>query len=215
MDSRANFLGDGRFAMTPMLDMINHDSSVPTRARIEQNKGFGGGLGKSGDILHLTTGKSYSKGDEVFISYGDLTNLDTLADYGFVSPNNPCNKESIEVRMMRRPPFSITVYADGSVDAGSKATLRYYLANEEELEIFSAIEEGQGLGILVKPISVRNELDVSSFIASTIVEAVYDAKDGVLEAGNDGLISLYLSERSRVLDIAVKRLKQKYPNLEY
>lgn len=101
VDSRANFLGEGGYSMTPILDMINHDSSVPTKARLDKNKGFAG----EGDVLYLTSGKSYHKGDEAFISYGNLNNLDTLADYGFVMESNPCNVESVTVRMMRREPF--------------------------------------------------------------------------------------------------------------
>jgi hypothetical protein len=211
VDSRANFLGDGRYAMTPMLDMINHDGAAQTRARIEVNKGFSG----SGDVLYLTSGTSYSKGNEAFISYGNLANIDTLADYGFVQENNIHNSESVEVRMMRRQPFPITVYADGSIDAGSKATLRYYLANEEELEVFSNLEEGQGLGILAKPISDRNELDVTSFIASTIAEASDEAQEGASDAKDDPLIQRYLSERAKLFDLAIDRIKAKYPALEY
>jgi len=136
VDSRANFLGQsGRFSMTPVLDMINHDSSVPTKARINKDKGFS----EFGDVLCLESGRSYAKGDECFISYGNLNNLDTLVDYGFVTKGNPCNCESINVQMIGREPTSITVYADGSVDNGAKANLRYVMANEEELEIFSSI----------------------------------------------------------------------------
>jgi hypothetical protein len=197
--------------MTPMLDMINHDGTAQTRARIDVNKGFSG----SGNVLHLTTGTSYSKGDEAYISYGNLANIDSLVDYGFVAENNIHNKESVEVRMMRQRPFPITVYADGSIDAGSKATLRYNLATEEELEVFSNLEEGQGLGILAKPISNRNELDVSSFIASTIAEASDEARAGADDAKGDSLIHAYLSERAKLLDLAIERIKSKYPALEY
>lgn len=197
--------------MTPMLDMINHDGTAQTRARIEVDKGFSG----SGDILHLTSGTPYSAGQEAFISYGDLANIDTLVDYGFVEENNIHNSESIEVRMMRQRPFPITVYADGSVDAGSKATLRYYLANEEELEVFSNLEEGQGLGILAKPISDRNELDVTSFIASTVAEASEEARDGAADSKDDPLVCTYLTERAKLLDLAIQRMKAKYPDLEY
>jgi hypothetical protein len=186
---------------------INHDGSVPTKARVNKDKGFEG----SGDILCLTSGRSYKLGSEVFISYGDLTNLDTLADYGFVSENNPCNSETISVQMIRRPNLEITVYKDGSVDSGTKATLRYYLANEEELEIFSSIDKGSGLGVLAKPLSERNELDVQSFIASTLDEASYDAKSGASDAENDQLISKYLSERANLLDFAKERICSKYP----
>lgn len=118
--------------------------------------------------------------------------------------------------MMRRPPSSITVYADGSVDSGAKATLRYYLANEEELEIFSSLEtQGSGLGILAKPLSDRNELDVQSFIASYLDEATYDAKSGAAAAEGDQIVSLYLNERAKLFDLAIQRIKAKYPDLEY
>ena len=211
VDSRANFLGDGRYAMTPMLDMINHDCSIQTRARIEEDKGFAG----SGDILQLQSGKKYAKGSEVFISYGNLSNLDTLVDYGFVSENNPCNTETIAVRMMGQQPFNLIVYADGSVDAGSKATLRYNLATPEELEIFSTIEKGTGLGILAKPLSDRNELDVQSFIASTIDEALYETKAGAAETNDDTLINAYLSAREKQFKLAIERITNKFPGIEY
>lgn len=211
VDSRANFLGGEKYSMTPMLDMITHDGSVPTKARLNKDKGFAG----SGDVLCLTSGRDYSKGEEAFISYGNLSNLDTLVDYGFVTESNPLNVESIGVQMMRRDPFSIMVYADGSVDSGAKATLRYSLANEEELEIFSSIAKGSGLGILAKPLSDRNEMDVQSFIASTLDEAAYDAKSGAAEAGNDQLVASYLIERAKLLELAIKRIKSKYPDLEY
>jgi len=204
-------LGQNLAAMTPMLDMINHDGTAQTRARIEADKGFSG----SGDVLHLTTGTSYAKGDEAYISYGNLANLDTFVDYGFVEENNIHNSESVEVRMMRQRPFPITVYADGSIDAGSTATLRYNLASEEELEIFSNLEEGQGLGILAKPISDRNELDVSSFIASTIAEASEEARAGADDAKGDSLVHTYLSERAKLFDLAIEKIKSKYPALEY
>lgn len=178
---------------------------------MDEDKGFAG----SGPVLHLTSGRSFSKGKEAFISYGNLSNLDTLADYSFVAENNPCNVESIGVQMMRKPPFSVSVYADGSVDSGTKATLRYHLANKEELEIFENLEKGSGLGILAKPLSERNELDVQSFIASTLDEAAYDAKTGASEAGEDELVSLYLKERARLLDLGIQRIKSKYPDLEY
>lgn len=110
----------------------------------------------------------------------------------------------------------VTVYADGSIDSGAKATLRYYLANEEELEIFSTLEnKGMGLCVLAKPLSERNELDVQSFIASTLDEAVYDAKAGASEANDDELVRSYLQERAKQLELGINRIKAKYKDLEY
>lgn len=210
VDSRANFLGDGMYAMTPFLDMINHDASVQTRAQVEKDKGFAG----SGDILRLQSGKKCAKGSEVFISYGNLSNLDTLVDYGFVSDTNPCNTETITVRMMGHQPFVLNVYADGSIDAGSKATLRYNLATPEDLEIFSSIEKGSGLGILAKPLSERNEVDVQSFIASTIDEALYETKAGAAETKDDALINMYLSAREKQFELAIEKITNKF-GIEY
>jgi hypothetical protein len=192
---------------------INHDSSVPTRARVDKDDD--GPTSGSGGVLCLTSGRSYSRGEEVFISYGKLTNLDTLVDYGFVTENNPCNSESISIQMIRKPPFTLTVLPDGLVDSGSKATLRWYLANEEEMEIFSSLEKGSGLGVLAKPVSERNELDVQSFIASTLDGALFDAKAGAAEAGNDDLVRRYLNERSKLLNEGIQKIRLKYPNLEY
>lgn len=211
VDSRANFLGDGMYAMTPFLDMINHDPTVPTRARVEKDKGFAG----PGDTLQLQSGKQYSKGSEIFISYGNLSNLDTLVDYGFVSEKNPCNTETIAVKMMGQQPFMLNVYADGSIDAGSKVNLRYFLATPEELEIFSSVDKGSGLGILAKPLSDRNEIDVQSFIASTIDEALYESKEGTAETKDDTLINMYLSERAKLFQLAIERITAKFPGIEY
>ena len=194
---------------------ITHDATVPTKARLNQNKGFAKAVGDPLNVLCLTSGRAYSAGEEGFISYGNLSNLDTLVDYGFVAEGNPCNTETVGVRMMGREPFSVAVYADGSVDSGAKATLRYYLANEEELEIFSQVEKGRGIGVLAKPLSDRNELDVQSFIASTLDEAAYDCKTGAADAGDDQLVASYLSERSKLLELAIQGIKAKFPDLEY
>jgi hypothetical protein len=180
-------------------------------AKVTEDNAFSG----LGDVLCLTSGRSYYQGEEAFVSYGNLSNLDTLSDYGFVAKNNPCNSESIKIQLMRKPPFTITVYADGTIDSGATATLRWYFANKVELETFSELEKGSGLGILAKPLSKRNELDVQSFIASTLDEAACDANVGASEIGNDEVLSLYLTERSKLLNSGIQRIKAKYPDIEY
>ena len=119
------------------------------------------------------------------------------------------------MRLIGSEPFSINVLADGSVDAGSKSILRYKLATELELEAFSSFDEGNGLGLLSKPLSERNELDVQSFIASSLDEARYDAKEGAIAATDNSLISLYLGERTKLLQLAIDRIKMQFPDLEY
>lgn len=76
--------------------------------------------------------------------------------------------------MMRKPPFTVTINADGTIDQGAEATLRWYFADKDELEIFTSLENGSGLGILSKPLSDRNELDVQSFLASTETMKLFD-----------------------------------------
>jgi len=212
VDSRANYLGEN-YAMTPMLDMISHDGSVSTRAKVKEEPGLSS-VGQGG-LLCLTSGRSYFHGEEVYISYGNLSNLDTLADYGFVTKDNPCNSETINIQMMRKPPFTITINADGTIDQGAEATLRWYFANEDELSIFTSLENGSGLGILSKPLSARNELDVQSFIASTLDEAAYNANSGAAEIRDDATVRLYLSERSNLLYSGIEKIKAKYPDMEY
>ena len=64
VSSRANFLGPGRgYAMTPVLDMINHDPSSKTSGAVID------------DELFLSVESEFKKGDEVMISYGVLSNL--------------------------------------------------------------------------------------------------------------------------------------------
>jgi hypothetical protein len=77
------------------------------------------------------------------------------------------------------------------------------------------LEKESGLGILAKPLSERNELDVQSFIASTLDEAAYDADAGASEIGNDEIVRLYLTERSKLLNSGIQRIKAKYPDLEF
>ena len=117
--------------------------------------------------------------------------------------------------MMRKPPFTITINADGTIDQGAEATLRWYFANEDELSIFTSLENGSGLGILSKPLSARNELDVQSFIASTLDEAAYNANSGAAEIRDDETVRLYLSERSNLLYSGIEKIKAKYPDMEY
>lgn len=203
VSSRANYVLGHGYAMTPILDIFNHDSSVSTRAKLLP--------GEDGDdeILHLSIEHNFSIGNEVFISYGDLTNLETLCTYGFVSKGNKCNKESVDVLIMRKPPVKVIISdVDGSIDEGSLATLRSYLATPSELgnasnSYFSA------------PISDSNEEEVFSLIASFIDEAITDAHEGAEKVrGTDELIELYLHSRSETLKKALSQIMNKFPQLE-
>lgn len=71
------------------------------------------------------------------------------------------------------------------------------------------------MGILAKPLSERNELDVQSFIASTIDEALYETKQGVGETMGDVLVNTYLSSRAKQFELAIAKIESKFPGIEY
>ena len=194
--------------MTPILDMINHDNSSPTRAVIVE------------DELFLSVDQSFSKGKEVFISYGDLSNLETLANYGFVSEKNTANEEIVDVRMIRKPVVKVTISSDGSIDSGSLAMIRSYLTTPDEVGRILADGEKSGITmstIFSKPISASNEEEVYSFIASFLDEAIYNASSGIEKAQeyNDELVGSYLQARKDTLEKGLVRMKDRFPDLLY
>lgn len=98
VDSRANFVSsvdNRKFSLTPVLDLINHDSKVKTSARVKYGDLFLDVATES--VRQRETAQLYKflrpPETEVCISYGDLTNMQTLLNYGFVRPDNPCNTE--------------------------------------------------------------------------------------------------------------------------
>ena len=210
--SRANYVQKNGYAMTPILDMINHDSASITSAAILE------------DELFLSVDNTFQNGEEVFISYGDLTNLETLCNYGFISDKKTaCNSESIDVLMMRQQPVKVTISSvDGSLDPGSIAILRSYLASPAEISAKENEREengakGTSLSLFASPISESNEEEVFSFIASFIDEALYDARSGVEKASekNDDLVERYLTARAETLVKGLDFVKSKFPGIEY
>jgi len=222
--SRANYVQGHGFAMTPILDMINHDGLCGTRASIVE------------DELYLSVDQTYSMGDEVFISYGDLTNLETLCNYGFVDPSSSSededvdddstttvtkkhNEEVIDVSMIRRPAVRVVVSdADGSFDADALATLRSYLISPEEMERRRNMEGGETNGPIttfINPISEESEEDVFCLITSFLIEALADANDGVEVAmgQEDRLVECYLRERVTTLEKGLAFARRKFPSL--
>ncbi len=216
--SRANYVQDHGFAMTPILDMINHDSASLTSAAILEEE------------LFLSVDNTFQNGEEVFISYGELTNLETLCNYGFVSDltkSNPCNSESVVIRMMRKQPVKVVISSmDGSLDLGSIAILRSYLASPAEISAKEKERERDSeektmstsvLSLFASPISESNEEEVYSFIASFVDEALYDAKSGTVKAreNNDNLVERYLQARVETLAKGLEFIKSKFPHIEY
>lgn len=203
--SRTNFLADGSFAMTPLLDMLNHDCSVTTKAQIE--------LG----ILDLNIlDRSFDAGEEVFMSYGEMTNLDTLCDYGFVSADNPCNVECLDVRLILSPdPVRVAVASDdGTISPETKAQLRRMLANPADLE---GRDKGK-LSDFLEPLSETNELEVLSFLATELDMAAKECRKGALESATvreDNLVTQYLGTRGSTFERGISTILENFPDLEY
>ena len=202
VSSRANFLNDYRYSLTPLLDFLNHDCTVGTSASIGDGE------------LSLSINKELVAGKEVYISYGALSNLDTLCDYAFVSTDNPCNFEMMEIRLLGSAPVAVAVYADGSIDTSSIAMLRQNLATPEEVETAQRREQSIFLKFS-SPLSDRNELDVFSLLCSSLDDAAQTASSGAAGAGSDQLISTYLTARASTLQKGIDKILKKFPGLEY
>jgi hypothetical protein len=231
VDSRSNFLPDETYSITPMLDMFNHDASYKTSARVDggdrfmlevaQESVFGSNSESSGDwtdqVFGFFKGASssggYQPGAEVFVSYGAFDSVETLTNYGFVADKpNVCNIEQFKVRslgMSGSGPAILIVDSEGTIDnlfnTMSLDSLRRSLALSEELEGY------QGTG----KISDRNEIEVFALIAGELEEAAYHAKAGVAEAQvqKDALVARYLRERQRTLELGLKWLRNKFPEV--
>eukprot|EP00124_Ichthyophonus_hoferi_P000329 Ihof_evm25s11 gene=Ihof_evmTU25s11 len=66
--------------LIPLADMLNH-SSLHKATHMEQEDGF----------FQLVASRPIPQGEEVFNTYGDLSNAQLLSNYGFVEQDNPHN----------------------------------------------------------------------------------------------------------------------------
>ncbi|CAB9526176.1 set domain containing [Seminavis robusta] len=204
--TRSNFLKDGSYAMTPLLDMLNHDGSITTKADVSDDD----------DVLDLCVrGHSFSAGAEVKMSYGDLTNLDTLCQYGFVADDNPLNVETLEVGLiMAKDPITVAIASDGTIAPEALAMLRRLLAAGADLKG----KNRNQLSEFMEPLSDNNELEVVSFLATELDMSAKDARRGTLEAATvreDRMVTTYLSSRASVLEKGIERILERFPDLEY
>jgi hypothetical protein len=204
VDSRANFLPDMSYSMTPILDLINHDSTVKTSARVTEGDLFLDVATESIVDEPAIFGLFRSE-PEVRMSYGQLTNLQTLLNYGFVQPENPFNTESILVNVVRQPPCMAEVRSDGTIEPISLGMLRRYLATSEELETAPSVP--------LVLLSRRNEVEVYALIACFLEESIYEAKRGVDASKDDSLVLNYLVGRVHTLQKGLARIQQEYPDV--
>ncbi|KAH6785193.1 hypothetical protein C2S51_037648 [Perilla frutescens var. frutescens] len=78
---------DGRVALVPWADMLNHSCEVETFLDYD----------KSSQGVVFTTDRAYQPGEQVFISYGKKSNGELLLSYGFVPPEGTNPSDSVEL----------------------------------------------------------------------------------------------------------------------
>ncbi|KAK4801138.1 hypothetical protein SAY86_021625 [Trapa natans] len=80
---------DGRVALVPWADMLNHSCDVETFLDYD----------KSSQGVVFTTDRSYEPGEQVFISYGQKSNGELLLSYGFVPKEGTNPSDSVELSL--------------------------------------------------------------------------------------------------------------------
>ncbi|KAL6911402.1 hypothetical protein ACP4OV_000207 [Aristida adscensionis] len=78
---------DGRVALVPWADMLNHSPEVETFLDYD----------KSSKGIVFTTDRSYQPGEQVFISYGKKSSGELLLSYGFVPKEGTNPNDSVEL----------------------------------------------------------------------------------------------------------------------
>lgn len=78
---------DGKVALVPWADMLNHSSEVETFLDYD----------KSSQGIVFTTDKAYQPGEQVFISYGKKSNGELLLSYGFVPKEGTNPNDSVDL----------------------------------------------------------------------------------------------------------------------
>jgi hypothetical protein len=211
VDSRANHLPDNSFALTPLLDMINHSGNAKTSATVQNG------------ILSLNVARSSlptteptlfeglfrrPQSREVRISYGELTNLQTLVNYGFVEQGNPHNIELMHVLMLRRQPVTVKISKDGSIDPLAVSTIRLYVPTTADDEFLTGNRPSPASPPFL---SNRNEIEVHALLLGFLEDSITDARYKLPE--QDPLIVPYLEERAKTLQMAANKIKDRFPAL--
>ncbi|XP_073022927.1 ribulose-1,5 bisphosphate carboxylase/oxygenase large subunit N-methyltransferase, chloroplastic [Primulina eburnea] len=80
---------DGRVALVPWADMLNHSCEVETFLDYD----------KSSQGVVFTTDRAYQPGEQVFISYGRKSNGELLLSYGFVPREGTNPRDSVELSL--------------------------------------------------------------------------------------------------------------------
>jgi hypothetical protein len=160
----------GTFGLLPGVDMLNHSVHVKTVLKLDD----------SSDEFYIVSGRTFSSGEDVLISYGPKTNEELLFFYGFVEGNNPADSirvasQGILRRVLASRPY-LTAFANEKaqmlqtldlvdrsrdydvnrdcVNREIMDILRICVANDEDLARLRARKQ------ITSSISLENELSV-------------------------------------------------------
>ena len=230
-DSRSNLLPDLTCSLSPLLDMFNHRADFTTKASVDEvgqllldvtsvsllKKQEGAELEQFVDQAaggrRALNESIVGRNREVFISYGDFSNLEWLCNYGFIPPNNKRNIETLTIRVPWQSAYMIVVDESGSIDnvynQACLSSIRMNLAKMNR-SLDRQVQESEAAKI-----SERNEEEAYALISGEIEEALYSAKTGVVHAeeSKDMLVVQYLQGRLASLEKGLNSMKKKYPSL--
>ncbi|CAM9199894.1 unnamed protein product [Ascophyllum nodosum] len=222
-----------RYALTPVVDLLNHDSGV--ESDVSYNYFYG--------HFAVTTTRGWEAGEQVLISYGPRSNDELLQRYGFVEADNPndvyritglLNKLSAlvgeeSVRVLRgsgevlgasRPVDAVTLGRRGLVGAEEEAKVmpafRLAVVRDDQLP------QGKAAQISLKDFS--NEISPANERAArrTLRELCIKEREGFSTSidedenaissvdksitANKGLALAFRIEKKKVLDAAIAAL---------
>lgn len=184
------------YALFPALDMVNHSVHCPTKFAYDESQ----------DAYIVSTGASFRRGDEVFLSYGPKSNDSLLFFYGFVEGNNPANSATISdlrewvlglahedgrdadwdqklallVKHGLTDPHELFYFRLDGVSDKLMLVLRVALASHEEFEAFQS-ELMENPKRLYKPLSLENELSTWASISAKCEQLLDELGDFSLE----------------------------------
>lgn len=164
-----------QYALFPGLDMANHSVHCQTSFRYDAEA----------DIYRVYTGANFSRGQQVFLSYGSKSNDDLMFFYSFVEGNNPANTVKLadfrewildlahedcetdadwdrKLTVLRKNklthPDKTHAFQLDKVPDGVMLAIRVAVASSEDLTTFLEEMDKQP-SRLCKAISLENELD--------------------------------------------------------
>ncbi|KAL8150958.1 hypothetical protein V2J09_020766 [Rumex salicifolius] len=151
---------DGRVALVPWADMLNHNSEVDTFLDYD----------KSSKGVVFTTDRAYEPGEQVYISYGRKSNGELLLSYGFVPKEGTNPSDSVEL------PLSLK-RSDKCYSEKLKALQKYGLSGTQRFPIRITgwpVELMAYAYLAVSPPSMEQEFDTMAAAASNNYQAKKD-----------------------------------------